>query len=85
MNQKIIAACFLQFGSLLEKQVLPELFKKLREHHLIQLYVETVVIYCYRWSTWLNPSFGETHYRLGRVFQKQQKWQEAATAFEQAT
>ncbi len=85
MNQKIIAACFFQFGSFLQKQVLPELFKKLREHHLIQLYVETVVIYCYRWSTWLNPSFAEAHYRLGRLFQKQQKWQEAAIAFEQAT
>ncbi len=85
MNEKMIDLKIFNLGCFLQDQVMPKQLKKLRQHNLVQLYIEAAVIYCYRWSTWLNPSFAEAHYRLGRLFQKQQKWQKAATAFEQAT
>ncbi|NEP09405.1 MAG: tetratricopeptide repeat protein [Symploca sp. SIO2C1] len=85
MNQKMIDVQVFNLGCFLQDQLLPKQLKKLRQHNLVQLYIEAAVIYCYRWSTWLNPSFAEAHYRLARLFQKQKKWQKAATAFEQAT
>jgi len=83
MNQKIIATQIFYFGSFLQDQVLPKVLKKFRQHHIIYSYIETATIACYRWAIWLNPSFTEAHYKLGRLFHKQQKWQEAAIAFEQ--
>ncbi|MEM6404955.1 MAG: tetratricopeptide repeat protein, partial [Cyanobacteria bacterium P01_D01_bin.116] len=85
MNQKIIATQFLNLGAFLQNQVLPEILRGFRKHHLIRPYIETAVISCYRWATWLNPNLAEAHYRLGRLFQKQQKWQEAAIAFDEST
>ena len=85
MNQQVIATQFLNLGGFLQDQVFPELLRRFRQHHLIRPYIETALIFCYRWATWLNPNLTEAHFRLGRLFQKQQKWQEAATAFEQVT
>ena len=85
MNQKILATQFLNVGIFLQDQVLPEILRRFRQHNLIQSYIETTAISCYRWAIWLNPSLTEACYRLGRLFQKQQKWQEAATAFEEST
>ncbi|NER47328.1 MAG: tetratricopeptide repeat protein [Symploca sp. SIO1A3] len=85
MHQKIIAARIFHFGSFLQNQVLPELLRRVRQHHLIRAYIETAVIACYRLSIWLDYNSGEAHYKLGEIFQRQQKWQAAATAFEQVT
>ncbi|NER47331.1 MAG: hypothetical protein F6J92_11645, partial [Symploca sp. SIO1A3] len=85
MNQKIIATQIFYFGSFLQDKILPKILKKFRQHHIIYSYIETATIACYRWAIWLHPSFTEAHYKLGRLFHKQQKWQEAAIAFEQVT
>jgi len=85
MNTNIIAVKMFSFGSFLQNQVLPKLLKTFRQHHIIYPYIEAVLIVCYRWAIWLNPSLVEAHYRLGQLFQKQHQWQKAATAFEQVT
>ena len=85
MNQKIIAAQFLNLGAFLQNQFLPELLSRFKQHNIIQSYIETATIFCYCWAIWLNPNLAEAHYKLGRLFQKQKKWQEAATAYEEST
>ena len=85
MNQKIIAAQFLNLGAFLQNQFLPELLSRFKQHNIIQSYIETATIFCYSWAIWLNPNLAEAHYKLGRLFQKQKKWQEAATAYEEST
>ncbi|MEM6403966.1 MAG: sulfotransferase domain-containing protein [Cyanobacteria bacterium P01_D01_bin.116] len=51
---------------------------------IILPYIEAAIISCYKLAILLNPNFSEAHYKLGRLFQKQKKWQEAAIAFDQA-
>jgi len=85
MNKTIIAAQIFYFGSFLQNQALPELLKRFRQHNIIHSYMEAATIACYGWAIWLNPSLVEAHYKLGRLFHKQQKWQKAATAFEEVT
>ncbi|MDJ0553835.1 MAG: tetratricopeptide repeat protein [Microcoleaceae cyanobacterium MO_207.B10] len=87
MNKQIIATKFFNLGSFLEDEVLPELLKKFRQHHhhIVRLYIAKLVTLFDRGATWLNPNYAEAYYKLGLLFQKQQKWLEAATAFEEAT
>ncbi|MGD1912657.1 MAG: hypothetical protein ACFB2X_17940, partial [Rivularia sp. (in: cyanobacteria)] len=68
MNKKIIAAQFLNLGSILQNQAFPELFKKYREHNIILPYIEAAIISCYKLAILLNPNFSEAHYKLGRLF-----------------
>ena len=85
MDKKIIATWFFNLGCFLQDQVIPKLLEKSRKHNLILLNIEKVVILFYRWAIWLNPSFSKASYKLGRLFQRRKKWQEAAIAFEQVT
>jgi len=78
-------AWIFNLGCFLQDQLIPKLSEKYRKHNLILLNIEKVVILFYRWAIWLNPKFSEASYKLGRLFQKQKKWQEAAITFEQVT
>ena len=82
MINKTIARQFLLFGDFLQQSVLPDLLQKFRQYHLIFLYTETAIILAYRLAFLLDPSLAEANYKLGRLFQRQQKWQKAAKAFE---
>lgn len=84
MINKIIATQFLFFGIFLRTSILPKLLKISRHHNLIVSYIEEVTIFCYHLAIFFDPSLAEAYYKLGRLFQKQGKPQEAIASFEQA-